>query len=410
MSPRPRSADNEDLAGYEGLGRYKDGRYFFRNPHTGKQVSLKTRDLEKAINLHALAKALADKEYGDTSGAVLAERLIASNVPLSKGGNIHLCDLITEWKRDLLDKGLVTIKIKRNQGEALSPQTQKDYQKYCGMITGTGNAGFPVSSPNALRLTRALISQWAGTPTTYNHLKSFLGRVYDHAVLKGLIDRNPMRDIDKLAVPERKVLMPDDAYLRIVEQFRIHRHNKSEHDGEWRIRVADLLYMFSQQPIDAFGLQVAQFRLDVGKHGEIDLSRSKTGVAGIIEMNAEMRECVDWLLAWRREQLRNANVAMIPPNDSLLIYPAYMGRVYKWKPLRHRTFSAWWLEARRAAGIEEDYWLMDLRKKGLTAEYLSQGENDKGLHDSERMKWHYRLIVPPKRSQNTLTPIRGANL
>jgi len=49
---------------------------------------------------------------------------------------------------------------------------------------------------------------------------------------------------------------------------------------------------------------------------------------------------------------------------------------------------------------------MDLRKKGLTDEFVSQGENDKGLHETDAMKRHYRLIVPPKRSKNTLTPIR----
>lgn len=405
MAPRPRSESNDDLKDYLGLGRYSDGRYFFRNPYTRVQVSLKTRDRNRAIALWALSKAMADKAYGDPSGASLAAKLQASNTPTSKGANIHLGDFINEWKRDYLDKGLVTIKIHRNQGQSLSDRTKKDYQKYCGMLTGTGKAGFPISSPQVLKQVRALLSQWIASPTTYNHLKALLGRVFDHAVLQGLVDRNPMRDVEPLAVAERKVLVPDEAYLNIVKQLKVHDYNKRTFDGEWRIYVCDLLYMFSQQPIDAFGLQVSQFRLDAGKYGEIDLARSKTGVAGIIEMNAEMRECVDWLLAWRKEQMRKANVVMVPPNDSLLIYPAYMDRQHRWKPLRHRTFSGWWLDARRAAGIEEDYWLMDLRKKGLTEEYLSQGENDKGLH-GEKMKWHYRLIVPPKRSLNTLTPIR----
>lgn len=48
---------------------------------------------------------------------------------------------------------------------------------------------------------------------------------------------------------------------------------------------------------------------------------------------------------------------------------------------------------------------MDLRKKGPTDEFVNQGENDKGLHETEAMKRHYRLINPPKRSQNTLISI-----
>jgi hypothetical protein len=407
MSPRPRSDANADLADYPGLGRYKDGRYYFRNPFTSIQVPLKTRDKQKAIGLWSLAKALAQKVHGDPCGALLAERLQASNVPLSKGANVHLCDFIDDWRENMLEAGLVKVKIKRGQGEPLGDRTKADYIKYCRMLIATGKARFPISAPRVLMQVRELLSPWIGSPTTYNHLKAVLGRVFDHAVLKGLIERNPMRDIEKLAVAERRVLVPDEAYLKIVDQLKVHHYANQDYDGEWRMRLCDLLYMFSQQPIDAFALRVSQLNLEAGKFGEIDLSRSKTGIAGIIEMNAEFRECVDWLLAWRKEQMRQANVVLLKAKtDNLLIYPAYMDRLHRWQPVTHRTFSKWWLDARRAAGVEEDYWLMDLRKKGLTQEFLTQGENDKGLHDTQRMRDHYRLIVPPKRSQNTLTPIR----
>lgn len=41
-------------------------------------------------------------------------------------------------------------------------------------------------------------------------------------------------------------------------------------------------------------------------------------------------------------------------------------------------------------------------KGGLTEEFLSQGENDKGGHETEAMRNHYRLIKPPKRARTTI--------
>ncbi|MDP2141351.1 MAG: hypothetical protein Q8L20_11120 [Gammaproteobacteria bacterium] len=417
MAPRARTDSNNHLSRFPGLGLRKDGRYYFQNPYTGRQTTLKTKDLKQAIARWALAKALSDKAYGDQATTHLAQRLQESNTPVSKGSHIHLCDFLKKWRVEVLEQGKVTIKIKRNEGQPLAPRTQKDYTKQAKQLEKSPDAKFALSHPQSLQKIRILIAPWALKATTYNHLKAMLGRMYDHAVLVGLIDKNPMRDIDKLPVQERKVLVPDDAYIRITEQLLIHKENKRDMDGTWRVKICDLMYMFSQQPIDLFALRISQFHLEAidksdsnpinWKHGEIHLARSKTSVGGIIEMNAEMRAVVDWLMDFRKEQFRLAkNVFKLPTTDHLLIYPNYMKRV-RLQPLKHRTFSDWWRKARAAAKITEDYWLMDMRKKGLTDEYVSQGDNEKGLHATDAMKWHYRLIVPPKRSKNTLTSIRS---
>lgn len=57
----------------------------------------------------------------------------------------------------------------------------------------------------------------------------------------------------------------------------------------------------------------------------------------------------------------------------------------------------------------DSYQLRDLRKKGLTDEFVSQGENDKGGHETEAMRKHYRLITPPKRARSTLRHIGEGN-
>ncbi|OFE11667.1 hypothetical protein PHACT_12795 [Pseudohongiella acticola] len=323
----------------------------------------------------------------------------------------------------MLEPGKVMIKIKRGQGKPLAPRTQSDYIKQCKQLERESAGKFAMSSPDLLRKIRALLAPWATRGTTYNHLKAMLGRVFDHAVITGLIDRNPMRDIDKVPVAKREVLVPDKAYIGITDQLVVHNYQSKEFDGQWRVEICDLLYMVSQQPVDFFSLRTNQVDLNaVDKSdpdpanwiwGEINLARSKTSVAGIIGMNREMREKVEWLLRFRDEQFRmNGNVFQKPEHDRLLIYPMYMDRRYRLKPLTHRTFSKWWAEASERAGYKQmgepgQYWIMDMRKRGLTDEFVSQGDNDKGLHSTEAMKAHYRLINPPKRSRNTLVSIRG---
>lgn len=408
MAPRKRSAANEHLKKFPGLGVYPDGRYYFQNQYTNRQRSLKTKDLKTAVGRWALAKALSDKEYGHDSAAKLAESLKESNTPLSKGANIHLCDFIKKWRTEFLEKGLVKVKIKRDQGMPISARTQDDYAKQAKQLEALDSARFPLASPKALKDIRAMLAPWIAKPTHYNHLKAMLGRVYDHAVLEGLLDKSPMRDIEKIGVPERKVLIPDNAYVEITGKIAVHRIQTKTCDGTWRAMACDLFYMLSQQPIDGFSLRMSQLKLDFGDHGEIHLSRAKTGVEGVIEMNAEMREVIDWLIRFRTSQLHIAkDVIHKPETDHLLIYPSYMGRKLRWKPVKHRTFSKWWKEAVTEAGYKGQYWLMDLRKKGLTDEFVGQGENDKGLHETDAMKRHYRLITPPKRSKNTLTSIRS---
>lgn len=407
MTPRKRTTGNAHLSNYPGLGIYSDGRYFFRNSYTDRQRSLKTRDFQQAVARWALAKAISDKAHGDKAGTALVESLQGSNKHISKGENIHLRDFIRKWRLEMLEPGKVTVKIKRDIGKPLNKRTVGDYRKMAVQMEQLPSGAFPVGAPSVVTKIRAMLAPWVATPTHYNHLKAVLGRIYDHAVLIGLVERNPMRDVDKMAVPKREVLIPDTAYIAITSKMMVHRMNKQDFDGQWRVKICDLFYMLSQQPVDLFSLRISQLALDLGDHGEIRLSRAKTKVTGIIEMNREMRATVDWLIAFRARQLRLiGNIFAQPKTDHLLVYPAYFDQRSRWQPVRHRTFSGWWAEAVEEAGLKGEYRLMDLRKKGLTDEFVSQGENDKGLHETDAMKRHYRLIVPPKRSKNTLTPIR----
>jgi len=304
MAPRQRNKDNAQLINYPGLGIYQDGRYYFQNPYTARQRSLKTRDFKQAVGRWALATAICNKAHGDNAGAALVASLQGSNKPISKGENIHLKDFIRKWRVEMLEPRKVTVKIKRDIGKPLTERTVEDYRKMAVQLERLPAGAFPIGAPGAVSKIRAMLSPWVTTPTHYNHLKAVLGRIYDHAVLIGLVERNPMRDIDKMAVAKREVLIPDEAYIAITSKMIVHRINRRVLDGQWRVKICDLFYMLSQQPVDLFSLRISQLVLDRGQYGEIHLSRAKTKVTGIIEMNREMRETVNWLIAFRTEQLR----------------------------------------------------------------------------------------------------------
>ena len=416
MAPRKRTPEFDHLSAYKGLGVYPDGRYYFQNPYTQRQASLGTRDLSKAIAMWTVSLALCQRHYADANAERIADRLQGSNVLKSKGANIHLRDFVAKWREEVLVADKLTVKIKRNQGRKVSERTQDDYRKVALQIERADGSDFPMSSPNCITKIRLMLAPWLSHPTHYNHMKAVLGRIYDHAVLSGVVERSPMKDIDKMPVEARKVLIPDDIYVKITESLMIHQDNGRTFDGTWRARICDLFYMLSQQPVDLFSLKLSQLSLieidksdedpENWKFGEIALSRSKTAVKGVIEMNEELRETVDWLVGFRQQELdKRGSLAEEPKTDHLMIYPAYMDRRSRWQPVTHRTFSGWWRQAVEACGHKGKYWLMDMRKKGLTDEFVSQGENNKGIHESQRMRDYYRLIVPPKRSRNTLTPI-----
>ncbi|OEY68081.1 hypothetical protein BG841_13990 [Marinobacter sp. X15-166B] len=286
----------------------------------------------------------------------------------------------------------------RNSGRPIALATRIDYANDAQQLEASDDSSFTLSDPHLLRKVRTLLSPWITKPTHYNGLRNTLSRVFSHAVDSGLIDRNPMADIKKVNEPKREVLVPDHVFAEITALLCVHKLNKQAHDGTWRAKICDLIYMMSQQPIDVFGLKEDQIHDDQGPFGEIHFARHKTGVPIIIEMNKELRQLVDWFREWKRKQ------GIISPY--LMVYPQYFDKRSRTKPVKHRFMQLSWAQACTDAGYKGQYQLRDLRKKGLTDEFVSQGENNKGGHETEAMRKHYRLIRPPERSKSTLKSLR----
>ncbi|MCG8381797.1 MAG: hypothetical protein MJA28_06205 [Gammaproteobacteria bacterium] len=418
--PRNRKDNNEDLAPYPGLGRYADGRYYVVHPVTKKQASLKTRDFKQAVKLWGVLSATWKDVKADLVSQKLLNKLGDLETPKSAGRDIHLCDFLKQWREEILGyKKLPDGSIQlshcyviaqrgKGRGKPIAEPTRRDYGADCLQLEAREDAKFPISDRQAVEKIRALLSQWLTKPTHYNGLRNTLTRALSHAVQTGVISRNPMRDIEKVLEPKREVKIPDEAFSAITTRLLTHNINKRVRDGEWRAKICDLFYMFSQQPIDVFGLMESNIHLDEGPFGEIHFARHKTGNVGIIEMNAELRELIEWFQQFKRSQ------GIISPH--LMVYPMYMDSRSKGKPVKHRTVGGWWAEACIECGytaIDHEgktvalYQLRDLRKRGLTDEALNAGEaTNKGIHSTEQMKNHYVLEEPPKRATNTLQPIK----
>tara|TARA_R110002049_G_scaffold291597_4_gene475693 strand:+ start:18153 stop:19220 length:1068 start_codon:yes stop_codon:yes gene_type:complete len=344
-------------------------------------------------------------------GDLVAER-IANRV--SDLGNTStpttIAAVLAKWRTEQLIANKVIAKRGKGKGRPISEKTKSDYKADCIQLEKQAVAKkAKLNSPTLLSDIRKLLAPWANQATHYNGLRNSLSRVFSWAVSVGDLTRNPIIDIEKAVEHKREVLIPDNHYIQITKELATHSFFGIERDGEWRAKICDLIYMLSQSPIDVFSFRDSQISDDtyiddgIVYSGSITISRAKTAETVIIGMNSELRELVDWFRAFKKAQ------NMISPY--LFVYPSYMGRRYHGKRVTHRTMSAYWLEARKAAqekhGFNEDYQLRDLRKRGLTDEALTAGKaTDKGAHATEAMRNHYVLTKPPKRHGNTLKPIR----
>ncbi|MGH1373571.1 MAG: hypothetical protein ACRBBW_16140 [Cellvibrionaceae bacterium] len=381
---------------------------------------MKTRDFNLAKRLWAALDMRWKQEIEDSASTALLNKLGNLSLPKDKGRHITLSSFLTEWREDILGyrknlDGAVTLgpcyvlaQRGSGRGKPIAEPTRKDYGSDCLQLEKRTESDFPLSDPEILEKTRALLAHWLTKPTHYNGLRNTLTRALAHAVQTGVIRRNLMRDIEKIVEPKREVQVPNEAYVAITTTLMQHSLNRRTFNGEWRVKICDLIYMFSQQPIDVFALQEENLKLDLGAHGEIHFARHKTKNVGQIEMNKELRELVEWFRNQKRDQ------KIISPY--LMVYPRYMDMRSRGKPVKHRTIGKWWADACVECGYTTTdhegktvalYQLRDLRKRGLTDEALKAGgATNKGIHDTEAMRNHYVLVTPPKRAVSTLVSIR----
>lgn len=401
------------MSQYPGLYINEHGVFYVRHPRTRKKASLDTKDRTTAVRRWSLLAERWEKEQADWQTQALADKLNSLSFPRSEGDDTFVGDYLRHWRTQILGHQIYGRRVEwgeclvvslrgRNRGRPVAHTTRVDYANDARQLEQREEAQFPLSDRDLTRKVRKLLAPWLQKPTHYNGLRNTLSRVFAHAVQEGLIDRNPINDIGKASEHKREVLIPDEAYLAITEKLKVHKLNRREFDGTWRSKICDLIYMLSQQPVDVFGIREDQAELyeqPVIEEGEqvwglVRFSRHKTDVGIELGMNRELRNLWQWFIDFKREQ----QIA----SPYLMVYPRYFDQRSRGKPVKHRFMQDSWREACAAAGYGAQYQIRDLRKKGLTDEYLAQGENDKGGHETEAMRKYYRLITPPKRARSTL--------
>lgn len=407
MAPRKRTTDNNDLKDYPGLHRFPDGRYYVIHPVTNIKASLKTRDRGMAIQIYTRVAASWAPTAADAVAQKLLDRLSAAEIPRDQRTTFR--EFAQRWRETILGfvvnaDGTVTrrpTKVTKKNGDPIEDRTHTDYGRQCRQLEQSEHSSFYLTDKDVLRKTRKLLAPWADKPVHYNHLLAVVSHVFKAAIVQDLATDNPAHHIEKMGTRKREVYIPDADYLRVTDALMKHEHHGNIEDGEWMARICDLLYMLSSRPGDAFKIKESNLRLDLGEFGEVHFGISKTKVGQEIIMNAEMREQVDWFLAFKRKH-------RIFNKGPLLCYPPYM-RQHAGKAVSHRFMQDEWAPAVVRAGFTPgQYRLADLRKKGLTDEFVGQGENDKGGHKTQAMRNYYRLQQPPKRASNTLVDIRKA--
>ncbi|GGE69924.1 hypothetical protein GCM10011533_22870 [Streptosporangium jomthongense] len=417
MAARARKPGNEWLQDFPGLYLNEHGVFFVVHPKTGRRSTLETKNRSMAIRRWTLIHEQWERELHNWRSEQLANRLSALSVPLDPAGQISLSEYLHTWRTEVLGHSIVDGRVVwgeckvfairgPHQGQPIALPTRRDYATDCQQLEASDDAKFPLSAQDAVQKIRKLLSPWLTKPTHYNGLRNTLNRVYMHAVDDGIVQRNPVVDVRKAVIPKRQVLVPDDAYKAITERLCIHKHNRRIMDGTWRAKACDLIYMMSQQPIDVLTIKESQGEIfpeprlvdDELAYGVIRFSRHKTMVGIDLYMNEELAELWQWFLDFKKDQ------QIISPY--LLANPRYFDKRSRASYIRHRTLQSAWRKACREAGYGDLYRLQDLRKKGLTQEFLNQGENDKGGHESEAMRNHYRLVKPPKRARSTIKILR----
>lgn len=381
---------NRDLPPY--LHADKAG-FYIVHPTTRRKARLGTRDRKAALAIYGDVIPKIRGEVAKADAERIAGRLRA--VALPRESSVSLADYCATFRADVLP-GLT-----KKNGEPMGEKTRDDYGRMLEkQIEPSKAAAVALADADAMTV-RAILKPWINKEAFYNHLKAALSRVFGHAVLEGLLPRNPVKDVDRRPTKKRKVTIQHDHYAAAMS----HLH-------DWQAMACDLLYLIAARPGDTLRLTEDDFeRWDAPKVVELDDGRSvrlwgvlryrasKNKAPVEIEVNDALNDVLTWFMEWKRDRFIISRHFVVFP-------PRWRGGM-QGKPVTVESLSRHFQAAVRAAGIPAGtYSLRDIRPTGLTDDWLEGGDGAKGGHKTEQMKQHYRRAEVPFRATNTLSAIR----
>lgn len=392
---RPRQK-NKDLP--PGLYCYKGRSCYIKMHEEMEAVTLGTSDRAQALAIYWEFRPLYDAEQQNAAAAALVDRL-----QTAAKGNDRLT--VAAYARAWREQHLPTL-LKRD-GRPLADKTREDYAR---MIKHQieEHEPFQTLAMTALRTrdTRQFLSRWIGNPSYYNYVKAVLSRMCQQAVDEGLLDANPVADVNRRAVRRREVVCPMPDYLAITAQLQ-----------EWEARACDLIYLISHRPADVLRLQDRAPWITYGRRKDpatgqefdaviVSFTPTKNDQAmevfDHVAKPGGIEETLQWFRQWKASQ------EFVTPH--LVVFPRTARRRDIGRPISRDYLARRFAEALAAAGFPKGaYTPRDLRKTGLDDEAQLAGEaTKKGGHKTEQMRRYYVVSGLPQRVQNNLVVMRTA--
>lgn len=180
------------------------------------------------------------------------------------------------------------------------------------------------------------VAQWQDdhkSKVMANTGKSVLTTVLNIAIRKGLIERNPAKEVENITVKRRKRYITDDEYLAI----RSHAHPVLA-------AAMDLSYVTGARIGDILAIRLANIT-DEG----LTIRQEKTDKLQLFRWNPALTKAIEQAKAIKR-----------PVRSSLFLLCTMRGRPYQYAQL-----NQWWIKARTDAGID-DVHFHDIRGKAAT--------------------------------------------
>lgn len=333
-------------------------------------MSLETKDKDEALKLHGIL-------MGKFTPTIEAKAHALHAGPL-------LSDIAHEYRLHQLPNSAT------KYGVPLDLRTLKTYENYLKNFSFAPQFRVPVvvfgHPDEGPRIVREYLAHWINFPKTYNYRLSCLSRLFEYAIEKGIIQRNPTTVIKRRVPKERSVYMTDEHYLAITNKLAEIHH-------EVYARVCDWLYLMSGRPSNMLDIQEEQI-LDDGIH--YYATKNKQSV--VVEHDTDLDELIDWFQSYKRAE------GITSPY--LIVHPMSAKRGLAGRPITVERLYRYFVDAMEKAHLS-GYTLRDLRPKALTDEAEIAGcATNKGVHVTEHMRRHYVKKRLDVRIKNNLKRVR----
>jgi integrase len=253
-----------------------------------------------------------------------------------------------------------------------SPNTAQQYQVVQKKLLSVFKDAEPedIADVHILQLRR----EWAGTPNMANRRITVLRQIFDYAIEKEIITKNPCDGVTRLAEGTRKRYITDKEYTRIWQCA----------SPDARVMM-DLQYLTGQRIEDVLHMRWSDVS-EEGVYVEPDKVEDSSGAKILISMTPDLQAVLDAAKALSRKR-----------RGETILCTVRGGRKYAYETARDMLKSA----ASRA-GVE-DFRPNDFRAKCLT-DAKKQGLNPQALggHTTEARTRRYlrqfetTVAIPPK--------------